>query len=89
MQVHTRGEFGGLGIEVTMEKGIVKVVAPIDETPAARAGIRRDDLVVIVAGNPVASCAEVRAALARQESGNTVRISILRDGKLHDFKLEP
>jgi carboxyl-terminal processing protease len=39
MQVQTRGEFGGLGIEVTMENGLVKVVSPIDETPAARAGI--------------------------------------------------
>src|SRR4029077_17663578 len=39
MQVQTRGEFGGLGIEVTMEDGLVKVVAPIDETPAAKAGI--------------------------------------------------
>src|SRR5580698_4455322 len=39
MQVQTRGEFGGLGIEVTMEDGLVKVVAPIDDTPAAKAGI--------------------------------------------------
>ncbi len=45
MKVHTRGEFGGLGIEVTMEKGIVKVVAPIDGTPAARAGIQAGDLI--------------------------------------------
>src|SRR6185503_19591065 len=40
MQVQTRGEFGGLGIEVTAEEGLVKVVAPIDDTPAARAGIQ-------------------------------------------------
>ena len=39
MQVQTRGEFGGLGIEVTMEDGLVKVVAPIDDTPAAKAGV--------------------------------------------------
>ena len=39
MQVQTRGEFGGLGIEVTMENGLVKVVSPIDDTPAAKAGI--------------------------------------------------
>ena len=45
MQVHTRGEFGGLGIEVTMEKGVVKVVAPIDDTPASKAGIRAGDLI--------------------------------------------
>ncbi|MCW5752613.1 MAG: S41 family peptidase [Alphaproteobacteria bacterium] len=45
MQVQTRGEFGGLGIEVTMENGLVKVVAPIDDTPAQRAGIRAGDLI--------------------------------------------
>src|SRR5262249_40167206 len=44
-QVQTRGEFGGLGIEVTMEDGLVKVVAPIDETPAAKAGIRAGDII--------------------------------------------
>jgi carboxyl-terminal processing protease len=46
MQVQTRGEFGGLGIEVTMEEGIVKVVAPIDETPAARAGVMAGDIII-------------------------------------------
>lgn len=45
MQVQTRGEFGGLGIEVTMENGVVKVVAPIDDTPASRAGVMSGDLV--------------------------------------------
>jgi carboxyl-terminal processing protease len=45
MQVQTRGEFGGLGIEVTMEDGLIKVVAPIDETPAAKAGIRAGDII--------------------------------------------
>ncbi len=45
MQVQTKGEFGGLGIEVTMEKGVVKVVAPIDGTPAQRAGIQSGDLI--------------------------------------------
>ena len=45
MQVQTRGEFGGLGIEVTMENGIIKVVSPIDDTPAFRAGLQPGDLV--------------------------------------------
>ncbi len=45
MQVQTRGEFGGLGIEVTMEKGLIKVVSPIDDTPAARAGLLANDLI--------------------------------------------
>src|SRR5436190_4229693 len=45
MQVETRGEFGGLGIEVTTEEGLIKVVAPIDETPAAKAGIMANDII--------------------------------------------
>jgi carboxyl-terminal processing protease len=46
MKVQTKGEFGGLGIEVTMENGLVKVVSPIDDTPAARAGLKPGDLIV-------------------------------------------
>ncbi|MBI3506143.1 MAG: S41 family peptidase [Proteobacteria bacterium] len=53
MQVQTRGEFGGLGIEVTMENGLVKVVSPIDDTPAARAGLKPNDLIVQLDGEPV------------------------------------
>ena len=45
MQIQTRGEFGGLGIEVTMDKGLVKVIAPIDDTPAQRAGMLPNDLI--------------------------------------------
>jgi carboxyl-terminal processing protease len=53
MQVQTRGEFGGLGIEVTMENGLVKVVSPIDDTPAFRAGIQPGDYIVELNGQPV------------------------------------
>jgi carboxyl-terminal processing protease len=53
MQVQTKGEFGGLGIEVTMENGVVKVVSPIDETPAARAGIQPGDYITHIDGEPV------------------------------------
>src|SRR5262249_45559506 len=53
MQVQNRGEFGGLGIEVTMENGLVKVVSPIDDTPAARAGIRPNDLIIQLDGEQV------------------------------------
>jgi carboxyl-terminal processing protease len=53
MQVQTRGEFGGLGIEVTMENGVVKVIAPIDDTPAAKAGIQAGDLIVAIDNEPV------------------------------------
>ena len=53
MQVQTKGEFGGLGIEVTMEKGVVKVVSPIDDTPAAKAGLQAGDLITHLDGDPV------------------------------------
>jgi carboxyl-terminal processing protease len=53
MQVQTRGEFGGLGIEVTQEDGLVKVVTPIDDTPASRAGIMANDLITGIDGETV------------------------------------
>ena len=53
MKVQTRGKFGGLGIEVTMENGLVKVVAPIDDTPAAKAGILAGDYITELDGEPV------------------------------------
>jgi carboxyl-terminal processing protease len=53
MKVQTRGEFGGLGIEVSMENGLVKVVSPIDDTPAARAGLKPADLITHLDGAPV------------------------------------
>lgn len=53
MQVETRGQFGGLGIEVTMENGLVKVVAPIDDTPASEAGVEAGDLIVEIDGEAV------------------------------------
>ena len=53
MQVQTKGEFGGLGIEVTMEGGVVKVVSPIDDTPAHRAGIQPGDLIIGIDGEQV------------------------------------
>src|SRR6202021_586253 len=53
MKVQTRGEFGGLGIEVSREAGLVKVVSPIDDTPAARAGLKPGDLITHLDGTPV------------------------------------
>ena len=53
MQVQTRGEFGGLGIEVTMEDNVLKVVTPIDETPAAKAGVRAGDVITALDGESV------------------------------------
>src|SRR6202167_2548557 len=53
MKVQTRGEFGGLGIEVSMDNGLIKVVSPIDDTPAARAGLKPGDLITQLDGSPV------------------------------------
>src|SRR3546814_16847592 len=53
MEVQTKGEFGGLGIEVTMENGYVKVVSPIDDTPAFRAGLQPGDLITHLEGESV------------------------------------
>jgi carboxyl-terminal processing protease len=53
MSVQTRGEFGGLGIEVTMESGVIKVVSPIDDTPASRAGVMANDLIVKIDGQDI------------------------------------
>ena len=53
MQVQTKGEFGGLGIEVTQENGFIKVISPIDDTPAARAGVKPGDLITALDGKTV------------------------------------
>src|ERR1700689_5359360 len=53
MMVQTRGEFGGLGMQVTMEDGAVKVISPIDDTPAAQAGIKPNDLILAIDGMAV------------------------------------
>ncbi|GGK52136.1 S41 family peptidase [Salinarimonas ramus] len=93
MQVQTRGEFGGLGIEVTMEDGFVKVVTPIDETPAAQAGVLANDLITHIDGEevqgltlnqavdrmrgPVNSAVELR--IRRGEGAEPITVSITRD----------
>jgi carboxyl-terminal processing protease len=72
MKVQTRGEFGGLGIEVSMENGLVKVVSPIDDTPAARAGLKPGDLITHIDGTPV-------QGLTLQESVDRMRGPINSD----------
>ncbi len=81
MQIQTRGEFGGLGIEVTMENGLVKVVAPIDDTPAARAGIRAGDLISHIDGEPVMGLTLNEAVQKmRGPVGTKIKLRILRKG---------
>ncbi|MEI9929706.1 MAG: PDZ domain-containing protein [Rhizomicrobium sp.] len=53
MQIQTKGEFGGVGIEVTMEDGLIKVISPIDDTPAAKAGIKTGDFIAAIDGTAI------------------------------------
>lgn len=80
MQIQTKGEFGGLGIEVTMENGFVKVVSPIDDTPAAKAGIRPGDLITALDGEPVTGMSlEDAVEKMRGPVDSTIRLTIRRD----------
>ena len=81
MQVQTRGEFGGLGIEVTMESGVIKVVAPIDETPAARAGVQANDLITHLDDKPVNGLTLEQAVEQMRGAVNTpIILTIVRKG---------
>src|SRR5664280_2323703 len=82
MQVQTRGEFGGLGIEVTMEDGLIKVVAPIDETPAVKAGILANDLIVKLDDDQVQGMTLNQAVEKMRGPANTkVKLTIMRKGQ--------
>jgi carboxyl-terminal processing protease len=93
MQVQTRGEFGGLGIEVTMEEGLIKVVAPIDDTPAHKAGVMANDIITHLDGEPVqgltlnqavekmrgAVNSKIQLRISRKGAEKPVEVSIIRD----------
>jgi carboxyl-terminal processing protease len=81
MQVQTRCEFGGLGIEVTMEDGLIKVVAPIDETPAAKAGVMANDIITHLDDEPVQGLTLNQAVEKMRGPVNTkIKIRITRKG---------
>ena len=93
MQVQTRGEFGGLGIEVTMEDGLIKVVTPIDDTPASRAGVMAGDVITHIDDEAVqglslnqavdkmrgAINSQVRLKIARKGSSDPLELKLTRD----------
>ena len=82
MKVQTKGEFGGLGIEVTMENGLVKVVSPIDETPAAKAGIKAGDYISHIDDEPVMGLSLSEAVEKMRGLVNTkIKVTVLRDGE--------
>ena len=79
MQTETSGEFGGLGIEVSMEAGVVKVITPIDDTPAARAGVKAGDYIVRINGEQVQGKSLMEAVnLMRGPVGSPIEITIRR-----------
>jgi carboxyl-terminal processing protease len=82
MQVSTKGEFGGLGIEVTMENGVVKVVSPIDDTPAARAGVEAGDYIVEIDQEPVMGLTLSEAVdKMRGKVGTEIDLVLTREGE--------
>ena len=82
METDTRGEFGGLGIEVGMEAGVVKVISPIDNTPASRAGIKAGDYIVLIDGKQVQGKTLIEAVnLMRGPVGAPIEITVRRKGK--------
>ena len=88
MRVQTRGEFGGLGIEVTQENGFVKVVAPIDDTPAARAGVESGDFITHVDGEPILGLTLNEAVdMMRGPVGSDIIVTIVREGVEEPFDL--
>ncbi|MGE0697773.1 MAG: S41 family peptidase [Hyphomicrobiaceae bacterium] len=81
MQVQTRGEFGGLGIEVTMENGVVKVVSPIDDTPAAKAGVQSNDLITHLDGEQIVGLTLEQAVEKMRGPVNTpITLTVVRKG---------
>ncbi|MFK7815981.1 MAG: S41 family peptidase [Gammaproteobacteria bacterium] len=87
LQIGTSGEFGGLGIEVGMENGFVKVIAPIDDTPADRAGVEAGDLIIKLDDKSVKGLTlEEAVKLMRGKKGSDIVLTIVRDGE--DVPLE-
>ena len=89
MQVQTRGEFGGLGIEVSMDNGFVKVVSPIDETPAYNAGIQAGDYITHLDGEPVMGLSLSEAVdKMRGKVGEPIIITVVREGAEEPMEIE-
>src|SRR5712671_1192276 len=89
MQVQTRGEFGGLGIEVTMENGVIKVVSPIDETPAAKAGLQANDLITHLDNEQIVGLTLEQAVEKMRGPVNTpINLTIVRKGRDDPFDVK-
>ena len=88
MQLDTKGKFGGLGIEITMEEGFVKVVSPIEDTPAYRAGVLAGDYIIQINETPVYGLSLNEAVeMMRGKKGEGIKITISREGE-EPFEIE-
>jgi carboxyl-terminal processing protease len=89
VQEDTSGQFGGLGIEVTMEEGVIKVVSPIDDTPAQRAGVLANDYIVELDGKSVQGMAlDDAVKLMRGPIGSKIKITVIREGATEPLYFE-
>ena len=89
LSISTSGEFGGLGIQVQMDNGFVRVVSPIDDTPAKRAGIEAGDLIIRINDKPVKGMTLTDAVkIMRGKPGTKINLTILREGEDGPIKLE-
>jgi carboxyl-terminal processing protease len=88
LQEGTSGKFGGLGIEVGYEDGFVKVISPIDDTPAQRAGVKAGDLIIKLDGKSVKGISLMEAVkMMRGKPGSEIVLTILREGEEKPFNL--
>ncbi len=88
MRVETEGQFGGLGIEVTMENGFVKVVSPIEDTPAARGGVKTGDLIIRLDDKAVKGMTLTEAVrVMRGKPGSDITLTIAREGETKPLKI--
>ena len=90
LQVETKGEFGGLGIEITLENGILTIVSPIEDTPAFKAGLKPGDKIIKINGESTKNITLLKAVkLMRGREGTKVTVTVRRDGwrKFKDFTL--
>ncbi len=89
LRIGTTGQFGGLGIEVTMENGFVKVIAPIDDTPAQKAGIKPGDLIIRLDEKPVKGMSLQDAVkIMRGKPGTDIVLTIVREGEDKPLKIK-
>lgn len=89
LQVGTKGEFGGLGIEVGMEDGFIKVIAPIDDTPAKRAGVKAGDSIIRLDETPIKGMTLNEAVkLMRGKPGTKIQLTIIREGQTNPITID-